>query len=129
MTIRKVFFWLHLTAGCVGGAMILLMSVTGVLLTYEKEMTAWADRGFQVAPGQARLPLETLLEKVRTTRPELPSNFAIRSDSTAPAMATFGRDSVVYVDPYTGRNSRLEGSRNACGAFSDRHFLASLAGG
>ena len=111
MTIRRVLFWLHLTAGCIGGAVILLMSVTGVLLTYEKEMTAWADRGFQVAAGGERLPVETLLDKIRELRHALPSNFTLRSDPAAPAMATFGRDSVVYANSYTGEILG-EGSKN-----------------
>jgi len=33
MRVRKVFFWLHLTAGALGGAVILVMSLTGVLLS------------------------------------------------------------------------------------------------
>ena len=45
MQMRKIFFWLHLTAGCVAGAIILLMSFTGVLLTYEKQILAWVERG------------------------------------------------------------------------------------
>jgi uncharacterized iron-regulated membrane protein len=102
MTIRRLFFWLHLTAGAVAGLVILLMSVTGVLLTFEKEMTSWADRGFQVAPAGTRLPAEALLEKIRESRQALPANFALRADLSAPAMATFGRDTVVYANPYTG---------------------------
>lgn len=82
--------------------MILLMSVTGVLLTYEKEVTSWADRGFQVTPSGSRMPAETLLEKIREARHSLPANFALRADPSAPAIATFGRDTVVYANPYTG---------------------------
>ena len=37
MTLRTVFFWLHLTAGVVAGAIILLMSATGVALTFERQ--------------------------------------------------------------------------------------------
>ena len=35
--IRTVFFWLHLTAGLAAGVVVLIMSVTGVLLTFEKQ--------------------------------------------------------------------------------------------
>lgn len=54
--IRKAFFWSHLTAGLV----ILVMSVTGVLLAYERQITDWAD-GYRVAPppsGAAWLGVE-----------------------------------------------------------------------
>ena len=81
------------------------MSVTGVLLMYEKQMTAWADRGYRVAPpssGATRLPVETLLGKVREQRSALPSTFTLRSDPSAPAALGFGRESIVYINPYTG---------------------------
>ena len=51
---RKVLFWSHLTVGIIGGLVILMMSVTGVLLTYERQIIAWADpRNYQVAPPAA----------------------------------------------------------------------------
>ena len=50
MTIRSLIFWLHLTAGVVAGTVVLVMSVTGVLLTYEKQMVAWAERSPLAAP-------------------------------------------------------------------------------
>ena len=34
--LRSVFFWSHLFAGVVAGLIILIMSVTGVLLAYER---------------------------------------------------------------------------------------------
>ena len=40
---RKTIFWLHLITGVVAGVVILIMSVTGVLLMYQKQITAWAD--------------------------------------------------------------------------------------
>ena len=51
---RKVLFWCHLTVGVIGGFVILIMSVTGALLMYEKQITAWADtRNYQVAASSA----------------------------------------------------------------------------
>ena len=41
--LRKVIFWCHLTAGAFAGVVILIMSVTGVLLTYERQIQRWAD--------------------------------------------------------------------------------------
>ncbi len=105
MTFRKVLFWFHLSTGVVAGTVVLIMSVTGVLLMYEKQMTAWADRGYRVAPpssGATRLPVEALLGKVREQRAALPSTFTLRSDPSAPAALGFGRESIVYINPYTG---------------------------
>ena len=41
--IRRVFFWMHLAMGVSAGIIIMLMSVTGVMLGYERQMIAWID--------------------------------------------------------------------------------------
>jgi uncharacterized iron-regulated membrane protein len=50
MTFRKILFWLHLCTVVAAGIVVLTMSVTGVLLMYEKQMTAWSDRKYRVTP-------------------------------------------------------------------------------
>ena len=40
MTLRKFLFWCHLAAGVSAGIVIFIMSVTGVLLTYERQIIA-----------------------------------------------------------------------------------------
>ena len=71
MTVRTVLFWCHLVAGVFAGVIILTMSVTGVLLTYERQMLLWADtRGLDTSapPGTARLPIEVACTKVSCVR-------------------------------------------------------------
>lgn len=103
---RKIIFWCHLTAGVAAGIVILIMSVTGVLLAYERQLTYWADtRGYQVSLTDAtatRLPIETLLAKVREARPATPSTITFRADQNAPAEIGFGREGTVFINPYTG---------------------------
>ena len=41
---RTVLFWIHLAIGAAAGIVIFIMSVTGVALTYEKQLIEWADR-------------------------------------------------------------------------------------
>ena len=111
---RKTLFWLHLGAGLAAGVVILVMSVTGVLLTYERQITEWAD-GHQVvppAPGAARLDVEALATRVFEARGAWPSSIALRADPAAPAAFGFGREITVYADPYTGEVLG-EGSRTA----------------
>ena len=48
---RTVIFWIHLAVGATAGVVILIMSVTGVALTYEKQMLEWADRRAWTAPS------------------------------------------------------------------------------
>ena len=44
LAIRKIIFWTHLTAGLVAAIVVGVMCVTGVLLTYERQMVVWAGR-------------------------------------------------------------------------------------
>ena len=69
---RTILFWLHLACGVLAGAVILIMSVTGVLLTYQRQITAWADvRGYEVVPQSRRLAVDALLAKVSEARPDV----------------------------------------------------------
>src|SRR5262249_21946096 len=87
--LRKVIFWLHLAVGVVAGLVILTMSATGVLLTYERQITAWADtRGYRVAPTEpagARLPVEALIAKAREAKfGAAITAVTVRADSSEP---------------------------------------------
>jgi uncharacterized iron-regulated membrane protein len=104
--IRTVFFWLHLTAGLAAGVVVLIMSVTGVLLTYEKQLIYYADtRNVAVASaGATRLPIEELLARVRATGLVAePSAVTVRRDASAPVALAVGAGQIAYADPYTGR--------------------------
>jgi uncharacterized iron-regulated membrane protein len=111
--LRKIIFWCHLPSGVVGGIVILNMCVTGALLTYEKQITAWADtRGYYAAPpaGAQRLPVETLIAKTREARGTTPASLTLRADPAAPAEISFGRESTIFVNAYSGE-ALGEGSR------------------
>jgi uncharacterized iron-regulated membrane protein len=56
MTLRTLVFWPHLIAGIVAGSVILLMSVTGVILTYERQLIAWSDSEFRSNPAPRAPP-------------------------------------------------------------------------
>jgi uncharacterized iron-regulated membrane protein len=114
---RKIIFWCHLPVGVTAGIVILIMSVTGALLAYEKQIIAWADkRNYRVTPPSgesARLPLEVLLAKVREARPDLPlSTVTLRSEAYAPLAISFGREGTILVNQYTGEILG-EGSKTA----------------
>jgi uncharacterized iron-regulated membrane protein len=103
MTPRRFLFWIHLTAGSVAGLVILIMSVTGMLLAYKRQIINWADRSFQSQPepGAQRLPVEELLAKLQSAQ-GMPSGITVRSESDAPVAFDFGRERIVFVNPYTG---------------------------
>ena len=67
---RRLIFWCHLAAGLVAGSIVLVMSATGVLLTYERQITDRAEtRAFRAAPadlGASRLAPSALIAAVRS---------------------------------------------------------------
>jgi uncharacterized iron-regulated membrane protein len=106
---RKILFWTHLLTGVIAGLVILIMSVTGVLLTYEKQIVAWADRRAASATssgsaGATALDVETLLAAVHTNSGSVsgvPANVTLRSNATEPVTMNLGRETVL-VDPTSG---------------------------
>jgi uncharacterized iron-regulated membrane protein len=110
MTLRKAVFWVHLACGVVAGLVILMMSVTGVVLTYQKQMTEWSDRAYWVAPAveEVRAPLSEVVRRaeawVRTNDDDAEarvSGLVLWSDPEAPVAATLGGGRSLYLDPST----------------------------
>ncbi|MCC6265724.1 MAG: PepSY domain-containing protein [Bryobacterales bacterium] len=102
---RKILFWSHLITGATAGIIILIMSVTGVLLTYEKQMIAWSDRDFRVAvpeTGRSPMPAGALLSAVAGQRDGRPDSITWESDPAAPVLLGFGREQM-FANPYTGK--------------------------
>ena len=104
--LRKIIFWCHLTAGVFAGVVVLIMSLTGVLLAYERQVVAWADtRGYRSQPpagGAAPLPVDALLAKARAVRPTAPTTLTVRADRAAPVEIGYGREGTLFLSPYTG---------------------------
>ena len=103
-TFRKLLFWGHLVAGCFAGLVILLMSLTGVILTYERQILSWVERGeFSVSPGTTRLPVEQLLAAAASQR-KIPGDatLTLRADPREAAEINVGRARTLYIDPHTG---------------------------
>src|SRR5688572_11384797 len=105
MKLRPLIFWPHLIAGVLAGLVILLMSVTGVLLTYERQILAWADshyRSVAPTPDAAPLSIDAVVGRLRASHPDLtPTGFTLRSHADAPLTVTAGQRTI-YVDRYTG---------------------------
>jgi uncharacterized iron-regulated membrane protein len=103
--LRRVLFWSHLVLGVSAGLVILLMSVTGVLLGYERQVIAWVDGvpSAAVAPGAQRMPLDALLLRAGVAREEVAS-IALRTDPAEPVAIRFrDRDrAALLLDPYNG---------------------------
>jgi len=100
---RKTVFWIHLAGGCLAGMVILIVAITGILMSFRTQIIHFADRDFRSHPpsaAAAHLPVEQLLEGV--AQPNI-SAIALSADRSAPAEVTVGRDHIVMVDVYSGQ--------------------------
>lgn len=104
---RKSLFWLHLGAGLTAGVVIVIMSFTGTLLMYEKQIATWAD-GYRVEPPPvgASISVERLLTSAMKARPGgIPVSVTVVAEAAGgrPASVSLGRSGTLYLDPYTGQ--------------------------
>jgi len=134
MKFRKTIFWLHLLCGIITALIVLLMSITGVALTYQKQMTAWADQQLyriEIPADAARLSAETLIESYQNSNPSaVPSSFSFSSNPAAPASILIGRYETVQVNPYTGEilGPGAQGIRTFFRVMTDWHRWLALSG-
>jgi len=116
MNMRKIFFWFHLILGCCAALFIFLMSVTGVALTYERQMIQYAERADYVTQGieqQPQLSLEEIAKKVNGFKVKKAASIQLKNDEYAPIVVKEGRKTLAYLNPYTGEslNSPGEGTK------------------
>src|SRR5690349_19205956 len=123
---RKIIFWLHLSAGVTAGVVILLMSVTGVLLAFERQIISFAERDLRATAADAArapLPLSQVISAAASTVPDgKASNVVVRSDRLAPVTVAFGRERTLFVNPYTGAVLG-EGAKGVRGFFEANRSL------
>jgi uncharacterized iron-regulated membrane protein len=130
LKVRKVLFWLHLSAGLIAGIVILIMCVTGVLLTYEQQMVRWAERGYRTSsPATQRLPMETLVAKATEVLGAPPASVTVRADRQAPIEVAAGTR-MLFLDPYTGaiRGQGAQGLRSFFRKVTDWHRRLAATG-
>jgi uncharacterized iron-regulated membrane protein len=107
MKFRRVLFWIHLTAGVVAGLVILVMSVTGALLTFQQSVLRAVERPQRYVdvpePAAPRVPLETVLANVRGALPGAePATVTLEADSRSTIAVGLGPAGTAFVHPYTG---------------------------
>lgn len=97
---------MHLTVGAFVATVVVILSVTGVLLTYQKQMTGWADRRAAKAgpphAGAPALPIEMVLTRASESAGAPPTAVTVRSRPDAPIEVSFGGQRREMVSAYTG---------------------------
>jgi uncharacterized iron-regulated membrane protein len=101
--IRKTFFWMHLCSAVLAGLVILMMSMTGTVLTYERQIQVWEDRSYFQEPeaGAETLPLEDLLAVANAEEGFTATSVQVASNESAPLMVRMGRSQTQFLNPYS----------------------------
>lgn len=110
LMMRRAVFWIHLGVGVVAGLVIFVMSVTGVLLTYQRQITAWADRTSLQSEVSKRASLDDVFQTVGA------GTLNVYNDPKKAWTAQVGKD-VLVIDPATGAKTH-EGSKKTRAFFT-----------
>ena len=106
---RRILFWIHLAAGVIAGSIILVMSLTGVILAYERQMVDWLERGYHATAQERqapRLPAADLIAPAmafKGAEAAPPSTLTLQRGEDEPVALSWGRGETLYLNPYTGK--------------------------
>lgn len=129
--LRKIIFWSHLVAGVVAGAVILMMSFTGVLITYEYQMIENADMKMLAVESQGQpLDLEQIMLSAGNELNKDINGVVLRNVPNAPYQVSYDRRGGTYVNQYTGEllGSGSEGIRNFLAPIREWHRWFNVSG-
>jgi uncharacterized iron-regulated membrane protein len=105
-SLRTFIFWLHLSSGVIAGFVVFSMSLTGVLLTYERQIVQWSARQHFATDAQLqqpRLSHQQLHERLQQQKPQWnPTSITVERNLGAPVIYREGRASTVRINPYSG---------------------------
>ena len=124
MSLRRAIFWVHLAVGVAASVVILMLAVTGVILTYEAQLDRWALRGYRAdppSPDVAPLGVDELIARVVTREHPagLVASVALQRDPREPAVVELDDGTTLHVD-------RFEGESLGDGDTRTRRFLRSV---
>jgi uncharacterized iron-regulated membrane protein len=102
---RRILFWMHLSAGVLAGALILFFAATGALLAYERQIVHAADKRFykSEAKNASRLPLDDALAAAVPALPAPPEMVIVYRDQNWPVEIQTGNRTTYFVDPHSGQ--------------------------
>ncbi len=101
--IRTVIFWAHLVSGVVAGLIILVMASSGILISFERQITESANGFALVAPADGKkLGPEEMLAALQAKEAGAPTGLTIFADPSQPAAFQYGKEKTVFVNPYSG---------------------------
>lgn len=102
---RRIIFWAHLSCGVTAGVFILVMSASGVLLTYEHQMTESAARRNFVAVSSDKQTLnaDQLADIAHQVLPQgARASLVFDAEPGAPVTVSRVREGALLLNPFDG---------------------------
>ncbi len=112
---------MHLASGLAAGIVIFIMSVTGALLSFERNLIEYFERDirYSTAAVGPELSPQEIIDRFREAKPNVkPSAMAIANEPNAAWSIALGREGQAFVDPYSGKILG-EGNKAVRGFFSE----------
>lgn len=101
MSLKRTIFWAHLAVGVVAGLVVLFLSVTGVLLTYERQIVNMLEQN-GVSSGSPALSADQLTVRAKEITQGKATGVVFLNDAGAPVAVNIGRNQAGLLDPVTG---------------------------
>jgi len=102
-SMRQFFFWTHFVIAFSVAIFVFLMSATGVLLTYEAQISRWARNAMVEIPANGEpLSIDDLAETAHASGIKPGGTLTVPNDRSHVVEASQGRRQRIYLDPYSG---------------------------
>jgi uncharacterized iron-regulated membrane protein len=121
--VRKTLFWIHLVAGLVCALPLLVVALTGVLLSVEPQVIDAVERDMrrvEVLPSADPVALDSLVFAARRVQAGKVTGVTVASGATQAAVVRFGKDGAVWVNPRTAEVQGTNTSLHAAFAWLER---------
>ena len=131
MSFRRVIFWSHLCVGVTAGLIIFLLSVTGVLLTYERQMLGSAEARLSPAAMTGDpLSADEIAAIAGETTGQARLSLVYHRDPARPIEINAGRGRTTLIDPYSGETieSTSGPTRDFFSAVTSLHRYLAMSG-
>ncbi|UES37966.1 PepSY-associated TM helix domain-containing protein [Roseibium aggregatum] len=131
MSFKRIIFWAHLVVGVAFGLVILLMSATGVVLTYERQIISYMESRAVEKPADAQLlSVDDLATAVLANGGQPGNSLVLPRQDGAPATLSVSRRENHLLNPYTGEriDNAAEGTKSFFGTVTALHRWFALTG-
>lgn len=101
---RKLIFNLHLYTALVAGLFIVILGVTGSIITFESELDVLFNQSlFKVQPGPKPLPVSDVLSALHTAYPHQKFGTLILPSGPDRSYYAMTRNAEIFINGYTGK--------------------------